>query len=370
MRVWVAVTASAALFGLVAVAERSADIVVELAAPAPAETVAAQLPDGTPVYLVGDEAGGVVVLSPVSTHLDHLVVWCPQARAFVEPIGASVFDERGRWAGGPAPTGLARYEARVVEERGVVRIGELQDPQPRWERPDRRPVDPGVCLVTEGAQDGVEVTLPSAVSLGDLDGSIGRRVVVQGRLHVDGQDGAWLCPEAVEACPGQEVEVTSAWWSPWLDGFEGWADGRFMVRADGRRRVSELLRARDYEDQAYWQQLEAVPADARFAEVSGTLTGVDAARGELTVAGVEPDGAAARHPPAGPDGKLTLRLGYEPWPPSLVDDRPPHDMGMMMHVLSPTELEAVVREEGPLPAELTLDGDGLVVSVWLREDAL
>lgn len=347
MRVGIAVAVVAVLFAAVVVVERVGADPAELAVPPPGEGVADRLPDGTPVFVVREQAGDVVVVSPVSTHWDHLVVWCPAARAFVEPVGASLFDARGRWVTGPAPTGLALYETSVDTERDVVRVGALGQPQPRWQRPDRRPSDPGECVVSEGAHDGVEPALPRPVALGDLGEVVDSRVVVAGRLRLDGQGGAWLCPSSLPQCPGEEVQVASARWGPWLGNMRGWADGRFLVRVDGPGRVSELVQLRTVEEQNYWKHLRGV-SSSTFVAGTAMVVDVDVSRWRLLVEDLQlPDGPRDS---AG-NGQVAMPMRQHPSPVQIVDARPPRAMDM--YVLSPDEFAKVLREDGPLEVGLT-----------------
>ncbi|HVM13444.1 MAG TPA: hypothetical protein VM287_03845 [Egibacteraceae bacterium] len=362
MRVGIAGAVVAVLFAAVVVVQRVGAEPAELAVPPPGEGVADRLPDGTPVFVVREQTGEVVVVSPVSTHLDHLVVWCPAAHAFVEPVGGSLFDARGRWVTGPAPTGLAVYEASVDTERDVVSVGALGEPQPRWQRPDRRPADPGECVVSEGAHDSVEPALPRPVALGDLGEVVGSRVVVSGRLRLDGQGGAWLCPSGLPQCRGQAVQVASAWWGPWLSNMRGWADGRFLVRMDGPGRVSELVQLRTVEEPDYWKHLRGV-SSTRFVEGTATVVDVDVSRWRLLVEDLQlPDGPRDS---AG-NGQVAMPMRQQPWPVQIVDERPPRVTDM--YVLSPDEFATVVREDGPLEVGLTVDDEDHVVGVRIGEE--
>ena len=119
---------------------------ITLARPAPGETRPDYLPDGTPVFVVGHDDGGVSVISAFDTHtplsLGKLNWWCPQADGFENPSHGSRWDEYGVKIGGPAPLGLPSWEVRVSGT--VVRVGDplpgppLGTPFIGDQEPDRR----------------------------------------------------------------------------------------------------------------------------------------------------------------------------------------------------------------------------------------
>lgn len=80
--------------------------------------VAANLPDGRPVFVVHHEDGTVSVVDAFSTHVAYgigkLVGWCSSSRTFEDPFHGSKWDEFGDYALGPAPTGLVTYQFSVV----------------------------------------------------------------------------------------------------------------------------------------------------------------------------------------------------------------------------------------------------------------
>ena len=80
--------------------------------------VAANLPDGRPVFVVHHEDGTVTVVDAFSTHVAYgigkLVGWCSSSRTFEDPFHGSKWDEFGDYALGPAPTGLVTYQFSVV----------------------------------------------------------------------------------------------------------------------------------------------------------------------------------------------------------------------------------------------------------------
>lgn len=83
------------------------------------------LEDGTPVFVVID--GDVLVLDAVSPHqpngLRKALVWCPGSERFVDPWHGSKFTRDGTWLTGPAPTGMARYDARRSPDGDTVELG-------------------------------------------------------------------------------------------------------------------------------------------------------------------------------------------------------------------------------------------------------
>ena len=101
---------------------------VVLARPLPGEVRADYLPDGTPVWVAGHDGGDVSVISAFSSHvpygLNKLIWWCDKADAFDDPAHGGKWDEYGVRLGGPAPIGLATYEAAVVG--GRVAVGGLR----------------------------------------------------------------------------------------------------------------------------------------------------------------------------------------------------------------------------------------------------
>lgn len=91
---------------------------ITLARPATGEVRADYLPDGTPVWVIGHDDGGVSVISAFDTHtplnLGKLNWWCPPADGIENPAHGSRWDEYGVKIGGPAPLGLPSWEVRVV----------------------------------------------------------------------------------------------------------------------------------------------------------------------------------------------------------------------------------------------------------------
>jgi hypothetical protein len=92
--------------------------------PAPGEARAVYLADGTPVWVIAHEGGGVSVLSGISTHIPFgvakLTWWCPTSRALEDPFHGAKWDEYGVRLGGPAPGGLISRSTQTIGDRVVV----------------------------------------------------------------------------------------------------------------------------------------------------------------------------------------------------------------------------------------------------------
>ena len=199
--------------------------------PHPGTTVATTLPDGAPVFVVGHADGGVSVLSAIDTHLQDLVVFCPDSRTFIEPGPVSRWDEYGRYLFGPAPGGLAPYE--VTLDGDAVRVGRRLEPPPRTV--DAVPVvERGKCVELEGFggirhRDG---DLPPVVGAAG-PGRLGTFVRVRGLLDLPADGPPRLCPPApgATACPNDAPEVTSTFFDRGLvTGMVGNVEGTFLVR--------------------------------------------------------------------------------------------------------------------------------------------
>jgi Rieske Fe-S protein len=84
-------------------------------------------------YLRRTEAGGLIAISSVCTHLGCIVE--PSARGFRCPCHGSSYDADGRNTGGPAPRPLARYEVEELDDALVVRLDRaLAAPAPAGRR--------------------------------------------------------------------------------------------------------------------------------------------------------------------------------------------------------------------------------------------
>ena len=76
----------------------------------------------TPTLLIRQEAGEVVALSAVCTHLGCLVKWDEAKSMIVCPCHAAFFDLQGNVLAGPAPAPLPSIPARIVGDK--ILIGE------------------------------------------------------------------------------------------------------------------------------------------------------------------------------------------------------------------------------------------------------
>ena len=104
-----------------------------VAVPSLGETIATQLADGRPVFVVRHDDGQVFnALSPraTSTGLGILLAWCPDRRVFVDRSSGTAFDEFGSRVVGPPPASMVRliYSGGVGVESVVVREGVATEP--------------------------------------------------------------------------------------------------------------------------------------------------------------------------------------------------------------------------------------------------
>jgi hypothetical protein len=108
-----------------------------VARPRRGEARADHLADGTPVWVIGHEDGGVDVLSGFSTHepfgLSKLLWWCPPSRVLDDPFHGSKWDEYGVRLDGPAPFGLSSWS--LMTRGGRVFIGEPRPGPPMGTQP-------------------------------------------------------------------------------------------------------------------------------------------------------------------------------------------------------------------------------------------
>lgn len=261
-----------------------------LGAPPPGETVATSLPNRAPVFVVRHQDGAVTVVSAIDPHLEDLIVWCTRNRAFVEPIGASRFDERGRYVFGPAPTGLAAYDATLTGD-GRVRVGQRLPPPERTVQASA--IDQGGRCLQDGSGSDVvrhdPQQLPPVIDPAAATGD-GRFVRVEGVFSVPSQGVPRLCSTAAAAaspnsmCPLDAWEVTSAFFSrSSLEELAGSAKGTFIARklADGR--FAELAGPMGAE-----HVRREVPQPAEVGTLAGVVTGVETDGGTTTLVFAEP----------------------------------------------------------------------------------
>lgn len=207
--------------------------------------VPATLRDGTPVWVSRDREGAVSVLAVASPN-GIAVVFCPGdlGGLFTDPGPAARFDQRGRTLGGPGPTGILRYRAKVTPD-GVL-AGDLAGAEPRWAVPDlglgtSRDPSPWDCAEAEGAPGSGAVHHPlteEAVGVAEAP-SDGRWHAVEGFLEVAG-GMARIC-ETGPPCAGAHRAVVGFLADRYPLGRRlpqegGSADGAFLVRSgrDGR----------------------------------------------------------------------------------------------------------------------------------------
>lgn len=100
-----------------------------LPVPGVGDAAAEVLANGTPVWVVHHEDGGVTVVDATSSHrpfgIRSLIGWCEASRGFVEGQNGSLFDEHGRKRAGPAPRHLDTYATTVAAEGAAVEVGGL-----------------------------------------------------------------------------------------------------------------------------------------------------------------------------------------------------------------------------------------------------
>lgn len=290
-----------------------------LSGPPMGEVVAEQLADGSPVWVVHHEDGEVTVVDATSTHqpygLATLIGWCATSRGFEDPQHGSSYDERGRYRGGPAPTGLAVHLASPDPAGQIVVPGRHSfEKAPRDARAAEPPDGPG-CFRSE---DRAGTLAPhavgdQAVTLEEAMGSasIGEVVVVRDSPIVLRDEGAMVCWEAVAFlddlppdCEGVEAAGLSL-----ADG-PGWviATGTFVGRVgDGALHdiafVEEWIARTD--GAGGWSGATIDPASApwclphiRDYGIEAELVAATAGRGEFEVE-CWIDGPVAKAPPGG-----------------------------------------------------------------------
>lgn len=125
------VIAAIALLGRGVGGSDAQTIVLEV--PPAGQAAPALLPDGTPLFITHETDGDVHVVEAINPHrfwgLTTLVGWCPPAGAFEDALDGSRFDAAGNYLYGPAPHGLATYDA--TRNADVVLVGERRAGAPR-----------------------------------------------------------------------------------------------------------------------------------------------------------------------------------------------------------------------------------------------
>lgn len=363
-RIAVAVVVIAVIIGGAGVADQALGEPERIPLPEQGETVAASLSDGAPVFVSRDDEGGARVISAVSDHRLHLVEWCDDPGVFIERRGTTLFDPEGRWVNGPAPSGLARYDAQVEGETVVV--GDLRGPQPRAERTDLPWHGVFGCGDGTGELATLPPELPQEVAVEDLPHHVGKRVVVEARAHID-EEGMRLCAHGRETCGPESIELASTWWPGYFDDTEGWEDGRYLVRVIGPRRVAELASAVGWEDEdppdLVRLDLRPTGSAAETVWVRARLLAFDAAEGTVSLTALEVDSGKREDllPETGRDGAVMLPLAHDD--PQLVIER----AGRLLHYY-PEEFEAVVEAaDDDVTVEGIITSDGEVRSLeWWR----
>ncbi|HVM13526.1 MAG TPA: hypothetical protein VM287_04260 [Egibacteraceae bacterium] len=222
--------------------------------PAPGQAEAGVLTDGEPVFVVAHPGGDVGVVSAVGSHLDVLVVWCGDARQFVEPGGASHFDAHGRYLSGPAPVGLASFDTTVKGD--VVGVGARRPHPPR--DTDISHGSQSDCIGSEGFRGGLSHD-DEPVTVEEIAWArTGRFVTVEGLLDLS-SDTARLCTArpATRVCPPDAPVVGQSFNAGFrsfdlLAAFDGWMQGTFVARVlPGRKLTDVAMRLRFVEEWEY-----------------------------------------------------------------------------------------------------------------------
>jgi hypothetical protein len=179
--------------------------------------VAANLPDGRPVFVVHHEDGTVSVVDAFSTHVAYgigkLVGWCSSSRTFEDPFHGSKWDEFGDYELGPAPTGLVTYQYSVVPgDQNLVKVDGAIPPHPRgFQTQPFQPAGPFCQSTSQMVLPDVlrdASSLPADVVAAAPVGWVG----VRGILLATAGRPARLCARPLTACadaaPVSSVDVT------------------------------------------------------------------------------------------------------------------------------------------------------------------
>lgn len=75
---------------------------------------------GQPTIVIRAKATEVFALSAICTHLGCIVKWDESKSELICPCHAARFDLRGNVLGGPAPSPLAVYPAKIVDDKIIV----------------------------------------------------------------------------------------------------------------------------------------------------------------------------------------------------------------------------------------------------------
>lgn len=197
-RLLLALLASAAIFGLAAVAvARSSGTRLAVGPPGSAQPAWV---DGEPVWVVAPSEGDPVVVGAVNPHrwygIRDIVGWCPSQRIFSAYYDGSRFDEAGHYIFGPAPTGLPRYEVTEAHP-GAVTVGDAVASETRTGS-EWRPVDGApFCGGESGIPYDAELQGPMATY---HDPATSGRTILDGVIVID-VDGGTFCRQLLETSP-------------------------------------------------------------------------------------------------------------------------------------------------------------------------
>ena len=90
------------------------------------------------VFVVFNETEPLA-LSDDSQHVGDTVIFCESSRLFESPAHGEKFDIRGRYFGGPAARGLARYPVRLEGDLVLIDTTKEIEGPPRGEGPALEP---------------------------------------------------------------------------------------------------------------------------------------------------------------------------------------------------------------------------------------
>ncbi len=356
----VAVLAGAALTGSIGPGEPATQQTV-LDVGAPGVVQALYLDDGAPVFVVHATDGQVQVLSAVDPSSQGLVVWCGDTRTFVEAGGMGRWDELGRYLFGAEFSGLAPYEVTSDPSRATVQVGARLPARPASDNP-RAVAEDGSCYAGGGAGGLRHDTSRGHAQPVESVERAGRFVKVHATLHADPSSGTQLCAASAPptACAADAGRVTGLFHpTESVEELRGVTVGDFLVRAHRDGTLGELIDLSSALD-----ELAREPAPTRFSPSDVTAGVVD----------VTGDGdqfqlvmhEARRPRPIFPDDPVGPPPASRTWP--IADDAVIFSFttaGQYPYAdfLTVPELAAMVDEVGRFPAELHLDGDGVVVSL-------
>lgn len=201
-RVVFAATATLIVVALAAFALTRAAGAEDTVVVGPPGSVRAEWVDDRPVWVTVDDAGQVLVLDAVNPHpwngMQELVGWCESSGWFQAWWDGSRFDGRGRYAFGPAPHDLPRYDVVETVGDGRARLGDKVVP-PSRSHTDDEPDGPHCHGDGSGGL--------STAEFHPIKGS--GRQLFEGVVVADPDGQAVFCPEPTTEgqCPDDALSV-------------------------------------------------------------------------------------------------------------------------------------------------------------------